>query len=272
MSTLIFLIKNFFTHKDFLPPADSLAGTMFTPLHFIFSAIVLATVILSGLYLARKDEKTIKTVFAVLWAAIVCLEAIKIIWETFSGAAVSFEASGLLPLYPCSIFMYAMPFAIWGKGWFRYMGCGYVCSLGLLGGAINFFYPATILGSYSCISFAGFHTFLYHGTIFFCALVMLKSGYHSYKNVTKAWQLLIPAIPALAVSIVANIVNFSPVRSDYMFFKLSSFFFAPIGAATPDWLSVMIVYLIYLLIHSLPYLPFYFSNRRAAVLHQSSQI
>ena len=91
---------------------------------------------------------------------------------------------------------------------------------------------------------------------------MLRSGYHSYKKVTKATELLLPAIPALAVSVVANAVNFSPIGSDYMFFKLNSFFFAPIGAATPDWFSVIAVYLIYLLIHALPYLPFYFKNRK----------
>ena len=174
----------------------------------------------------------------------------------------------MLPLYPCSIFMYAMPLAIWGNDRVRRMGCGYVCSLGLLGGAINFLYPANILGNYSCISFAGFHTFFYHGALVFCALTMLLSGYHSYKTVTRARELLLPAVPALAVSLVANAVNFSPVDADYMFFKLESFFFAPIGAATPDWLSVILVYGIYLLIHALPYLPFYFKNRKEACVHE----
>lgn len=50
---------------------------------------------------------------------------------------------------------------------------------------------------------------------------------------------------------------------DYMFFKLNSFFFAPLGAATPDWLSVVLVYGIYLLIHALPYLPAWFARKKA---------
>ena len=190
------------------------------------------------------------------------LEAVKIVWETVSGNTVSFAWGSIMPLYPCSIFMYAMPFAIFGKGKVRYMGCGYVCSLGFLGGAINFVYPANVLSSYSCISFAGLHTLLYHGAIVFCALVMLLSGYHSYKEAKEFTDLIIPAVPAICVSVVGNIVNFSKIGSDYMFFKLNSFFFAPIGAATPDWLSVVIVYFIYLLIHALPYLPSYFKNRK----------
>ncbi len=259
--TLTYLFKNFFTHKDFLPGAKELAGTLFTPLHIVFAVVVLIAIITLGLVLSKKSEKTIRTAFTFIWAAALILEVVKIIWETFSGASVSFEWGGVLPLYPCSIFMYAMPFAIFGKGWVRYMGCGYVCSLGLLGGAINFIYPANILNNYSCISFSGFHTFFYHGAIVFCALVMLKSGYHSYKKATRFYHLLIPAIPALAVSVIANAVNFSKIGSDYMFFKLNSFFFAPIGAATPDWFSVILVYFIYLLIHALPYLPFYIYNK-----------
>lgn len=262
MNSISGLLKNFFTHKDFLPPAKEIAGTLFTPLHFVFSAVLLAAIILLGLWLAKKSEKIIRISFGVIWALLTVLEIAKILWETYTGKTVSFELTGVLPLYPCSIFMYAMPLAVFGNEKLRYIGSGYVCTLGLLGGAINFIYPANILGNYSCISFAGFHTFLYHGAILFTALVMLRSGYHSYKKVTKATELLLPAIPALAVSVVANAVNFSPIGSDYMFFKLNSFFFAPIGAATPDWFSVILVYLIYLLIHALPYLPFYFKNRK----------
>jgi hypothetical protein len=70
----------------------------------------------------------------------------------------------------------------------------------------------------------------------------------------------LPAVPALVVSIVANAVNFSKINSDYMFFKLNSFFFAPIGAALDDWLSVLIVYLLYLIIHAAPYLPCYIKH------------
>ncbi len=263
MWTFSDLIKHFFLHKDYLPPKEMIPGTMFTPLHFIFAACVAAGLILLGLHIAKKSERTIRITFTCIWAIMVVLEVVKILWETYCGKMVSFEWGGILPLYPCSIFMYAMPFAIWGRGLVRRAACGYVCSLGLLGAAINFVYPATILGNYSCISFAGFHTFFYHGMMLLCALVMLRSGYHSYKNVTKWYELLLPAAPFLCVSVVANLVNFSRIGSDYMFFKLNSFIFAPIGQATADYLAVIIVYLAYLIIHALPYLPSYVANRKS---------
>lgn len=255
------LLKHFFTHKDFLPPAHEIAGTLFTPLHFGFAAVLLAALIALGLWLAKKPERTIRLTLGVMWVLLVIWEISKITWETVAGRDIWFEWSGILPLYPCSIFLYALPLVIWGRGLVRDMGSGYICSLGLLGGAINFVYPANILSNYSCISFAGFHTFFYHGAMVFTALVLLRSGMHRYTAIRHGWQLLLPSVPALGVSVIANLVNFSPIHSDYMFFRLDSFIFAPLGAALPEWGSVLLVYCCYLLIHALPYLPSYLCHR-----------
>ena len=256
------LLSNFFTHKDFLPPASEIPGSMFTPLHFLVSGVALFLVIVLGIRFAKMSEKNIRILFTVLWAVAVVFEVVKISWETLSGRTVSFEWGGVLPLYPCSVFMYAMPFAIWGRGIVRRAGAGYVCTLGVLGAAVNFVYPATVMSNYSAISFAGFHTLFYHCTMLFVALVMLRSGYHSFRGVTRWYEPFIPALPLLAVSIIANAVNFSPLGSDYMFFRLSSFFFAPIGAALPTPVCVLIVYLLYLIIHAVPYLPSYIANKK----------
>lgn len=255
------LIQNFFTHKDFLPSADKMPGTMFTPLHFIFSACCVVLVVVLAILLSKKSERTIKRTFLIVWIAVLVLEITKTVWETVSGARIYFEWGGFLPLYPCSIYLYAMPFAIFGNKTLRRAGAGYICTLGLIGGTINYFYPATILGNYSCISFAGFHTFFYHGSMFFTALVMLLSGYHSYRGVTKFTELLTPAIPFLLVSVLANIVNYSPINSDYMFFKLDSFVFAPVGAVLPPVLCTVIVYAVYLFLHAVFYLPSYIANK-----------
>ena len=94
----------------------------------------------------------------------------------------------------------------------------------------------------------------------FTALVMLLSRYHSYRSEGRISDLFIPSIPFLAVSVVANAVNYSPIGSDYMFFKLNSFIFAPIGAATPDILATALVYVAYLFIHAMFYMPSFFMN------------
>lgn len=255
-----YLLENFFTHKDFLAPAHEMPGTMFTPLHFIFAAIVLAVVIVAAIVVGKK-KNAIKPVFIAVWATMVVLEITKIVWESVSGKTVGIEWTGVLPLYPCSLYMYAMPFAIWGKGNVQKAACGYACTLGLLGACINFFYPMTVLPTYSCISFAGMHTFVFHGTMLFTCLVMLISGYHSYTQVKSWQQMFLASIPALIQSIPANIVNYT-IGADYMFFKGDSAFLPAIFGGVSDPVTTVIIYLLYIFVPAMFYLPSLISMKK----------
>ncbi len=259
MEKFIYMLKTFFTHKDFLD-RDMLVGTMFTPLHFVMSAVVLAMVIVFAILLKKKySEKSYKKILTIIWICLVSFEVIKILWETFGGREVRFEIYGNLPLYPCSIIMYSLPFAIWGKGIAKKCACGYVCTLGVLGAMVNFFYPVTVLPNYSAISFAGFHTMLYHGAMLFCALSMLLTGYHSYKC-TKWYELIYPSVPSLIVSIPAVIIDYV-LEVDYMWFRGTSFFLPAIFGDTPKIVVTIVIYILYIIVPALFYLPSFIKNQ-----------
>ncbi len=260
------LLRNFFTHKDFLPPPEVWPGTLFSPLQIIFCLLTAAGIAFAAVQCSKQSEAYQKRVFLVLWLIMLISEPGIVLWEACAGREFVIEWSSDLSLWGCSIFLYAAPFAIFGKGDLRHAACGYICTLGLIGGAVNFFYPATYLSRYSCISMAGFRTVFYHGAMLFTAATMLLSGYHKFTEITKLKQVLLPIVPTLIVSIPANIANFTIPGADYLFFKLESFFFAPIGAATPDWLSVILVYLVYVIIHCAPYLPSYLRSKRASAV------
>ncbi len=262
MYTIADIFKKFFTHKDFLPNADIWPGTLFTPLQILFCLAVAVFIGFACVHCAKLSESAQKKVYFALWALMLLSEPAISIYDCYAGEKYFVDWGSVLPLWHCSIFLYAAPFAIFGKGWVRESACGYICTLGLLGGAVNFVYPATYLSSYSCISLAGFRTIFYHGAMIFVAVTMLLSGYHSFKDVTDKKQLIIPAIPALIISIPANIVNFTVSGTDYMFFKMESFFFAAIGRSTPDWFTVILVYLLLLIVHATPYLPSYLKNSK----------
>ena len=259
MEKFIYVLKNFFTHKDYLDK-DMLISTMFTPVHFVVSAIWLGLVIGLAVLLHKKgSEKTVRKVFTVLWATLVALEVIKILWETYSGPTVNFEVFGMMPLYPCSIIMYAMPFAIWGNEIMKKCAYGYICTLGLLGATINFFYPATILGNYSAISFAGFHTMFYHSSMLFIALILIFKGYNRYK--AEKWiDLLYPSVVSLVFSIPVVIVDYV-LGVDYMWFRGTSMFLPSIFGDTPKPLVTVIIYLLYIIVPALFYLPSFIKNQ-----------
>jgi hypothetical protein len=254
-----YLIKNFFTHKDKLAPAAELPGTMFTPLHFIVSSIFLTAVIICAILICKK-KKLIRPVFILLWVTVSLLEIFKIVWESTTGNSVGLEITGILPLYPCSIFMYAMPFAIWGKGILKESACGYVCTLGLLGASINFLYPMTVLYRYSIISFSAMHSMFYHAVMLFTCLTMIISKYHGYTHVKRLRSLFLPCIPSLLLSIPANLVNYT-FNADYMFFRGTSAFLPAIFGSIDKPVVTIIIYTLYIVVPACFYLPSFVSQK-----------
>lgn len=258
MKDFSYLLQNFFTNKDFLVPAEQMPGTLFTPLHFAFSATVLALLIFLAVRLSRRRDK-VRPVFIGLWITLVVLEVVIVTWESVTAATPGFDFKTNLSLYPCSIFMFVMPFAIWGHGIWRKMACGYIYTLGLLGAAVNFFYPALRLSEYSCISFCGFHTFFYHGTMLFVYLVMVLTHYHSY-NAADWKDLFYPCLPTLLVSIPANIINYS-IGADYMFFRGRLDLLAGLLPGATDVQVTVLLYALYIFIPALFFLPAFLKNK-----------
>ncbi len=258
---MLTLFQNFFTHKDFLGGLD-LPGKLFSPLHLVFSACVLTAVILLAILLSKKSETTRKYTLLGIWGFLMVWEVVKILFECFCGAEVRLEAGGILPFYPCSVYLYALPFCFFKNEKVRLAACGYLFTVGLIGATINFVYPVNVLSNYSCISFMGFHTHLFHGAMLFTMLVLLLSGYHTYRSITKWQDLILPALPILIVSIPANILNFSPIASDYMFFKCNSFFLPAITGDLSDLTTTFIVYAVYIIVPALFYLPGLLMNRK----------
>lgn len=259
---MIKLFENFFTHKDFLGGLN-LPGRLFSPLHIVFSACVLMTVIVLAVILSKKSESTQKRILMTLWGIFVVFEVVKTVYESLCGSEPRFEVGGILPLYPCSVYLYSFPFCFSKKRSIRLAACGYLFTVGFLGAAINFIYPVNVLSNYSCISFMGFHTLSFHGTMLFSMLVLLFSGYHKYNSITGFSELILPALPMLIVSIPANIINFSPIGSDYMFFKCNSFFLPAIFGGLSDGVTTVLAYLFYAVLPGLFYLPGYILNAKS---------
>ncbi len=260
MKDMRYVLDHFFTHKDFLVPGSQIPGTIFTPLHYAFAAALIAVIVSSAIYVSRRKH-LLKPMLASVWAVMVIWEFVIVYWDSVAGKTVGLDLRTNLSLYPCSIYLYAMPFVLWGKGSWKQACCGYICTLGLLGSVVNFLFPITRLYDYSCISFAGMHTFLFHGSMFFTFLVLILSGYHRYDQVTTWQELLLPSVPTLILSVPANIVNYT-IDADYMFFRGKIFVLAKLFGHTRPILITLTLYLLYILVPALFYLPSYLHNRR----------
>ncbi|MDE6583671.1 MAG: YwaF family protein [Clostridia bacterium] len=196
---------NWFTTNDLLKRSGPFTLCVDYIVWYILAAIVLGV----GIYFLckRKSEKVTKIVFIVLWAVAVAIDVTKLIVNICTGFNIGTD----IPLYICSIFMYVMPFAIWGKGLLKRIGCAIVCSIGLFGAIGNYVVPTVIVKN-SLFSFSGFHTTLYHTILIAVPLIMLCTGYFKFKFKDYGWTYLgffVLTIPALILNFIA--------KTDYMY-------------------------------------------------------
>ena len=87
-----------------------------------------------------------------------------------------------LSLYPCSTFMYVVPFVLFSKNEkLKQSALAYTTTFLLFGGLINFFLP-DVLRSYPVLSFEGLHTLLYHYAILFISILLWVTNYYQPKK------------------------------------------------------------------------------------------
>ncbi|MBE6581370.1 MAG: hypothetical protein E7650_07145 [Ruminococcaceae bacterium] len=158
---------------------------------------------------------TLFTIFAVLLAsrhlsprgirrvtlyATVLLYAMELAKMIFSVACLQTEnPNDLLPLYYCSLILYLGPFAVRGAR----VGKVFLCVGALVGGATFLLFPTTSLLRYPAFHFIAFHSFLWHGTMVYLALLWWwRGGYRP-----RGGDAVLSALPPFLMCAVALVFN-----------------------------------------------------------------
>ncbi len=198
----------FFTTNDILGRSGPYNNCLDYLIWYAVFAILTVGIIV---FLVKKNSpKAIKISLTIFWAIAVFADVVKIITSIATGG---FVLTGSLPLYICSIFMYAMPFAIWGKGKIKDAACTFVCTIGLFGVFMNYVIPSVTI-NYSLLSFWGLHTTVYHSMLIIAPLVMLCTGYHKIKIKNFGWAFLGFVVLTIGVVLIDFII-----KADYMYFR-----------------------------------------------------
>jgi hypothetical protein len=147
---------------------------LFSAGHWGLLLITVAFIVL-GLYFARnmsekKVRLTVRIVTAVLWA----LEVAKIIFVVVVNKETN--PNHFIPLYYCSLILYAGLFSSLGRGWVQRIGDVFISTGGIIGGMCFMLLPTTSLPRYPMLHFISFHSFLLHGLMVFLGILMLMRG------------------------------------------------------------------------------------------------
>ena len=189
---------NFFDYKDFIPEADK-QNVMWSSAHIIFIILAVLSIILLCYFFRNIKAKSVEKYLKIISIIMPILEVIKITWETYWDLKLGhgFNITGLLPLYTCSMFIYVLPFAGFGKGKVKECALAFLTTLGVFAGLTNFFIPP-IFNTYPFFSYASFMSLNYHYLMVFTGVFLVATRYYvpNFKSIFKGFM------PVLLFSLV----------------------------------------------------------------------
>ncbi len=174
---------------------------IFTIGHFILIVITIIGIIFALKKSVKKSRKEIHRIIKYITIIACILEVIKII---FSIKQNSFKAvNTYLPLYYCSILLYAGLLSSFAKGKLKRAGDVILATGTLIGGIVFIIYPSTSLPMYPAFHFLSLHSFLFHGSMVYLGVLLNKTRYVEIKKEDIKYF----ASMILCLSIIALVVN-----------------------------------------------------------------
>lgn len=165
----------------------------------------------------EKVKKTIKISTIILWI----LEIIKIVFNIAIGNIKN--PNNYIPLYYCSLILYAGIFSGFCKGKLKRAGDVFISTGAIIGGLFFLFCPNTSLPAYQLFHYISIQSFIFHGTMLYLGVLTNITGYTDLKMKDIKYY----AVLLLMMCIVSVIVN-KILGTNFMFIS-NDFPNTPIG-------------------------------------------
>ena len=237
---------HFFDYKYNISGFES---DLFSTAHLVFIILAFLSVILLAIFARKAKYDHISVFLKVISIVVVVLEITKISWESYYDITTGrgFNKEGLIPVYTCSLFIYTLLFAAWGKGKVKDVALSFLTTVGLVCGAIGVVY-CNGLNYYPFWTFGAFYSLFFHYSMLSVGVFLLASGYKqlSVKDIYKSW------IPVVMLAVIAIPIDYI-MQTDYM--QLYSASGVPLMESLAEVLAAHNLRFIFTIIMLLAYMP-----------------
>ena len=169
--------------------------------HLVLFLITIISIIIAIIYTKDKKEDEIRKIIRNTTIFIWILEIIKIIFNIVVGNKNNLNT--YIPLYYCSIILYAGLFSGFGKGIIKHIGDVFIATGALIAGIIFLVYPNTSLISYPAFHYISIQSFILHGTMLYLGILV---NITEYINI-EIKDIIYYAGLTILISLIALIVN-----------------------------------------------------------------
>ena len=143
--------------------------------HFSLIIITIICIIIALKKTAHKSKeevfKIVRGLTIVIWILEICKICFNI--QTFN----IYNVKEWVPLYYCSLLLYAGLLSSFTKGKFKRAGDVFIATGSIIGGIIFIILPTTSLPTYPAFHFISFHSFFFHGTMIYLTILVNITDY-----------------------------------------------------------------------------------------------
>lgn len=143
--------------------------------HLLLFVLTITFVVIAVKKTKISNKEQITKIIRELTVLIWVLEIIKIIFNLLAGNA--HNVNTYIPLYYCSLLLYAGLFSGFAKGKLNKMGDIFLAVGSLVAGICFLILPTTSLVSYPLWHFISIHSFFYHGVMIYLGIIVNKYNY-----------------------------------------------------------------------------------------------
>lgn len=161
-------------HIFFSARGEYAAGGLFSFGHFILLGITIGCIYMALNKTLQYSYQKIRALIKRLIVFLSLLEGLKIYFNFKIGNGS--ELMSWVPLYFCTICIYAGWLSCFCHGFFQHLGDVYLATGSLIGGICFLLYPSSSIMLYPTFHFLTIHSFLYHGVMVYLGVLMNRSG------------------------------------------------------------------------------------------------
>ena len=176
---------------------------MFTKGHITLLLLTIIGIIVALKNTANKTKKEVKQIIKRCTILMCVLEVITITFKLFTGDPRNLN--NYVPLYYCSLLLYAGVFSSFAKGQLQRMGDVFLATGGIIGGIVFLIFPTTSLPAYPALHYVSLHSFLFHGTMVYLGLLMNITHYIELEAKDIKYYALLVGVVCLLAYIVNKI-------------------------------------------------------------------
>lgn len=153
---------------------------IFTRGHFILMIITVVGIIIALKYSFQKNKQEVHKIIVWITTIMCGLEVFRISYNIKKNSI--YDVNTYLPLYYCSILLYAGLLSSFGKGILKKVGDVSLAAGTAVGGIVFLIYPSTSLPMYPAFHILSIHSFLYHGTMIYLGILINVTKYTELKK------------------------------------------------------------------------------------------